>query len=111
MPADVAACHAFARVHPLASDFFPILSGASIEEGPLDAYGRRSWVVAGVTGADALVLQRLFARAGTYRGFMFRVPGTDKSVVARFETQTFRIVGEGAGARSFPIVVRQIASE
>ncbi len=98
-------------MHPLASEFFPRLPGVSVEEGSRDAFGRRSWIVGTARDENARLLQGLFARAGCSRGFMFRVPGSDKSVVARFEADHLAVVAEGRSLRTGPVVIRQMLAE
>lgn len=97
-------------MHPLASEFFPRLPAVTVAEGARDAHGRRSWIVGAAMGEDARRLEGLFARCGCYRGFMFRVPGTDKAVVARFEDH-LPLVKDGKSWRTDPVVVRQMLAE
>jgi hypothetical protein len=97
-----------ALVHPLASEFFPRLPGVTVEEGPPDSHRRRAWIVGIADGENARLLQGLFARSGSSRWFMFRVPETGEAVVARFETDHLPTVGKGAATRAGPVTVRQV---
>lgn len=97
-------------MHPLASEFFPRLPAVTVEDGPLDDHGRRSWIVGVAEGDDARRLEGLFLRCGCQRAFMFRVPGSDKAVVARFEDQ-LPLRKDGPRWRTGPVLVRQMLED
>ncbi len=94
---------------PEVTEFFPALDGVAVVERARDAYGRRSWVVGAARGENARKLEALFFRCvGRHKGFLFRVPDTGETIVARFDGDELPVVGAGTTTRTAAVVIREM---